>query len=422
MNRAVLNAAMALRFDAADTKVKPEYRVDRGDVSRLRRHPSGALLIDGVAAREGVLVYHRDGREVRELVTPEAIRSGASSLSRAPVTLNHPPVGTLVTPENAKDLVVGDVDSSVRVGEGGMTEVSLAVRTDAAIASIEAFETTELSVGYILTKIDNTPGVHPVYGRYDLRQIEREANHLAVVDAARGGPSLSLRFDGKDIAVGYAPHAPHAPGRSRPGEVPRMNPLLAQLLASLGVTTQCADDDAAIRAVNTAVNARLDAAGAEKAKLEAASARADAEKTRADKAEARVAALEAAEKTRLDREQRSDLEALAVKLAIDPKAHADLPALRKAVAASVVGGQLRADASDAYIDALIDVARAGAARASDGEQRADGFSLDHWQAAKTSAAPPPAQNERADAKPRLGPAAISRNKIDAAAKAARGEA
>ena len=83
----------------------------------------------------------------------------------------------------------------------------------------------------------------------------------------------------------------------------------------------------------------------------------DAQRTRADAAEARATTLETTAKTRADADERAKLVPVAKRLGIKVDDHKDLPGLRRAIAtASMPSKQLRADASDAYVQVLVDQA------------------------------------------------------------------
>jgi hypothetical protein len=365
-----------LRTDASDVW---EHRVDRGELRACHVQDDGTLLVDGFAAREGILEYRTANGVRRELVTAETLDAAIGGLGRAPVTLEHPdprkyPQG--VTPDNVEELVVGDTDGTVRMEKGGFVRVELAVRRRDAIDAVRAGK-QELSPGYSV-RLDPTPGVHPVYGRYDAVQVERRYNHLAIVDRARGGAEVRLRADASAAGVattvitsGEARTSP--PIQGRPARGATVNPLLLQALHDLDVRVDgVSTDEAAIallaRVTHERAGARADAEKTHKSALATETARADSEKARADKAEAELKALRDAEKARVDSEQRTRLDGIAAKLGIDPKAHADLPALRRAIASKHLGSDVRADASDDYVAALVDLAEKAGGSRSDGRK------------------------------------------------------
>jgi hypothetical protein len=341
----------------------------------VKRPTDGALLAEGIAAREGVLVYRKaDGGERRELVTIDALNDTVETIARAPLTLLHPEQG-FVNADSAKDLVIGDVDGYAMVekdAQGGFARVKVAVRRKDALDAIAA-GTHELSPGYAVT-LDETPGEHPVYGRYDARQISREVNHLALVPKGRGD-RVVLRVDSADaVQIG----ALHPAGRARTdsdNEV-RMKPLLISLLTSLGVSRFDTEDvaiaegkayldklqaDAKARkdgdedmAKLKAENEKLkaDLAAAEKAKAE--------EKGKADAATAKADALEQAETARKDAAELARLQGLASKVGVKHDG-LDLTALRVAIAKTRIDS-IDNKADPAYVAGVISTIEADTTR------------------------------------------------------------
>ena len=167
----------------------------------------GFLLVTADFAKPGVLRYrHPDGSVTRELVLPEVLHDPKSlaTLAMKPVTLEHP-AGN-VTPETHADTAVGSTGETIEViEEGGYARVKLVVRDRAAIDSVRAGK-VEVSPGYRV-KLDATPGVHPEFGAYDAIQRDRRYNHLAITDIARGGPDIRLHLDSA-VAVGEEPSNP----------------------------------------------------------------------------------------------------------------------------------------------------------------------------------------------------------------------
>jgi hypothetical protein len=383
------------------------HRVDRGQLLRPHVRADGTLLVDGFAAREGVLEYRQaDGSTRRELVTRDTLEASAAGLARAPVTLEHPRVD--VSPDNVRELGVGDTDGEVRVEDGGFVRVKLAVRRRDAIKAIRGGK-HELSPGYRV-RIDPTPGVHPVHGRYDAVQTARQYNHLAIVDVARGGPEVRMRTDSGDAVATTVIERRTDAGHQEA----HVNPRFLRLLTLLGVTSRVDSDDAAIDAACGALDARRKDADAEhQRKLDAMTAERDAATARADAAEAWVQALEAAEATRADAAERTELDGLARELGVDPAKHADAAGLRRAIAAAHLGSALRDDASDEYVRALVDLAKAGATERDDGREAGRAA----WQGG-----PPPAPPARTDAAPTGRPSLfqLAQRRGDALRKGATG--
>lgn len=402
-----------MRSDNADGW---EQRVDRGELMRPHRRADGTLLLEGYAARAGVLEYHRGGRIVRELVTEEVLADAAPGLARTVVTLGHPDTErypSWVTPENVDELQVGDTDGDVVVEGGGFIRVKMAVRRRDAITAVDD-GVNELSHGY-LARVAHTPGTHPVYGRYDAVQMTRTTNHIAIVPRARGGTALRLRADG-GIAVATV-RREDTGARPQGG---RLNAGLVRLLALLGVTSRVDSDDAAIGAACDVLSARKDAADSTatkaKADLDAMTAQRDAAVTRADRADAEVARLKLAETARVDAAERAELEQIATAIGVDPKAHADSKALRRAVACKHLGNDVRADASDDYIRAIVDVARKDAADHVAG--RIAG--REAWEAPAVAREDGDPATRTAEPKRRLSPSEMQRKRSDEAFQAARG--
>lgn len=171
-----------------------QRRCDRADLASIKRTDEGFLIVEGFVAKPGILIYRGpDGQEVRELVTAESLHRDDSleTLKRKPVTLKHP--GKDVDPRSVKQVRVGSVGTDVEITEDGRVKVSFTVERSDAIKAVED-GTHQLSPGYRV-EIDPTPGIHPIFGRYDAIQVSRRYNHLAIVDRARGGPQIHLRAD-----------------------------------------------------------------------------------------------------------------------------------------------------------------------------------------------------------------------------------
>jgi len=189
-----------------------QYRQDR--LSQTLQSPvpgpGGSVICQGVVAKPGIYLYadkRADGTPFvrRELVTADMLfdvqadgSAGITTLGLAPLTLHHPPV--MVDAQNAQKYTHGDVGAKIVRGPGGYVVVDLTIRTQDAQTAIADGTTVELSPGYFAT-IDNTPGVDPVFGEYDSRQTGRVYNHVALVDAARGGPECRLHLDGADVLL-----------------------------------------------------------------------------------------------------------------------------------------------------------------------------------------------------------------------------
>lgn len=366
--------AYAWRLDDAGAVMPDVSDIRRYDyagelLNPHRRESDGALLCEGLSVREGVLEYRRaDGSIRRELVTRQALIDTAKSGARAPMTLDHPADG-FVSPDTAQRLCTGDVDGAPAVEEdaqGGFVRVKVALRTRDAIDAFDRGEARQLSWGYAAV-LDETPGEHPVFGRYDARQIGRVINHLAQVPRGRSA-GAELRKDSAD-AYAIGPHrTDHREGHMKPG--------LVAMLTMLGVS-RFDNEDAAIADGTAILRKRKDAE-------EAAAAEAEKEpdpeapemvaKAELDKAKADLAAMtgernalkaekdkaEADAATKRDAAELAELKGIAAKLGIKADA-LDLPGLRLALAKTKLDS-LDATTDAGVIDGVLRVVRADAAK------------------------------------------------------------
>ena len=322
----------ALRTDDTTDPDLTEFRVDRAAPLRpIRKTREGFLIVQGFAARPGVLSYRRpDGSTRRELVIPETLVRN-DTLRGKPVTLRHPE-GKRVTPENAGRMIAGSV-TDVSVDPSGLLRTDLTIMRADAIAAINK-GTVELSPGYAV-RLDETPGSHPTFGAYDAIQKERVYNHLALCDNARGGSQLRIRTDA----------AIELPLSASTGEDHTMHPLLITLLATLGVRTDNLDTENPephLRDANTK-------AGEIIGERDTATGRADA----LDAAKPTDEQTEEAQRAYFN--ERLPLIQLGAHFNVDGLDAMPNTEIRKAVAIKATPSA-KADGSDAYYAALCDVA------------------------------------------------------------------
>jgi len=163
------------------------------------------LRVDGHLARTGIQIYDDGfGNKRSEYRPPEEVFDEASlnSFKGIPITIGHPSEG-LVTPKNWSDLAVGHVGDDVRRSDDGShVAATIWLHDDRAIQRVEKKELVELSAGY-LAVLDETPGTTPEGERYDARQTQIAANHVALLEQgqARGGPTVRLLLDSKGHAI-----------------------------------------------------------------------------------------------------------------------------------------------------------------------------------------------------------------------------
>jgi hypothetical protein len=180
--------------------LKEAYRIDRGSLRPPRETAQGFLRVDGYATRVGILEYpdpEFPGGIRRELRRPGVLFDAGSlaSYEGAPITDDHPP--EMVTPSNATAYAKGTVLGEAR-RDGDHVAVSFVI-TDADTIRKAKDGKRELSTGYRIL-LDETPGVDPVYGRYDVEQTKIEVNHLAIVSAGRAGPTARIRMDARALS------------------------------------------------------------------------------------------------------------------------------------------------------------------------------------------------------------------------------
>lgn len=167
-----------------------------GRLGKFERTPSGGLKIPAFIARTGILEYQNaDGTVTREYRPSSEVVSERAwrSFEGAPVTIDHPADGELVTPLTWRQLAVGHV-RNVRP-DGDRVAADLVIEDAEAIARIERGELVETSAGYV-ADVEAAPG--QVDGQpYDTTQRNIRGNHVAIGPEGwgRSGPSVALRLD-----------------------------------------------------------------------------------------------------------------------------------------------------------------------------------------------------------------------------------
>lgn len=160
-----------------------------------RRDSAGNLVASVLAARTGTQDYagYEVGkpelarvtvyRPAEEVFSRDSMRSFAGS----PVTIEHP--SEPVTPTNWKDHAVGEASEEI-VRDGEAVRVPFMLRDAAGIAAVEAGK-REVSMGYECS-LSFEDGTAPDGTPYQAVQRDIRINHLAIVDRARGGPTLRI--------------------------------------------------------------------------------------------------------------------------------------------------------------------------------------------------------------------------------------
>lgn len=180
--------------------MKTVIRFDQGSLRKPERTSQGFLKVDGLAARCGIQEYrNKDGSIRRELRLPEDVfrADSLAAYEGISITDGHPTV--LVDASNVRTLEAGTVTGVAR-RDGDWVVTPLVIKDPKLIAKVESGE-TGLSVGYKI-RLDETPGVHPVYGQYDAIQRTIDPNHIAgAAKQPRAGDGAQIRMDDAMFAV-----------------------------------------------------------------------------------------------------------------------------------------------------------------------------------------------------------------------------
>jgi hypothetical protein len=171
------------------------------DGAKVRDTADGYMTAVPRVARTGIQLYRGSELGVKDKAIVRIFRDEAevfnkdslASFAGKPFTDNHPPV--MVNASNWWKYTAGDAgDEVLRDGEFG--RIPMMLRDAGTIAKVKKGK-VQLSVGYGC-EIDWTPGTTPKGEAYDGRQIGIRVNHIAVVDAARGGDKLAIGDEGQE--------------------------------------------------------------------------------------------------------------------------------------------------------------------------------------------------------------------------------
>lgn len=180
-------------------------KVQRFDSVRVKAHfdEHGFLVDRPIVARIGLQIYQTPFGERREFRPASEVFKADSLATYAgkPITLGH----VTVTPENARDVVVGTC-SGAGVPNGIGVEAPLNIYAKDAIESAKKKQTAEISVGYTSVDIDEPgygnnetgeyifekdlkDGEQPPEGwvKFDALQTSISVNHIALVFKGRAG-------------------------------------------------------------------------------------------------------------------------------------------------------------------------------------------------------------------------------------------
>jgi uncharacterized protein len=178
-----------------------EIRVDKNsEISSVTRTDEGYLRIKAPVARSGIYKYRlSDGSIQREFIPPETLFNSDSldTLKLKPVTRDHP--SNFVDSKSFNRDAVGFTSEQID-SDKNMIYVDFLVTSQDGIDFIES-GVNQLSPAYQCDVIKQS-GITESGEHYDAIQRNRVYNHLALVDKARGGSSLSFKMDGEDVDCG----------------------------------------------------------------------------------------------------------------------------------------------------------------------------------------------------------------------------
>ena len=162
-----------------------------------RLTPEGFLLGRAALTRAGILEYDASeigvgsrGATVKLLRTEESVFNPdtMATVRASVITLDHPPDKQMVSPDNYRDLVVGNaVGEPVKENDQLVTDII--IRDPEAIAAVQSGK-DQISIGHRMAFRDAKPGIG-----YDYQTTKPIViNHSALVDAGRAGDRVRV-FD-----------------------------------------------------------------------------------------------------------------------------------------------------------------------------------------------------------------------------------
>jgi hypothetical protein len=336
-------------------------RYDSGTLAKPVKEANGWLRVDAYLTRTGVFAYQNaDGTRRLEYRPPDEVfrPDSMSSFTALPFTNDHPP--EVLDATNTKKYQAGHLIGAP-VQDGDKMRASILVTDADTIAAMEAGK-NQISNGYFCD-LEETPGLAPDGQRYDAVQKNIVGNHVALVDFGRAGSDVRARMDAADaVMVPSENDSPITAVSAQPAQGARTMKLKID-----GIEFDVADAAGqAFEKQLAALNVKADAA---KADADKAAARADALAKELETVKAELTA--APEKVRAEITARAQLEASVRKVcgASTKVDGVDAKELRKLIAGTAAPeGVTLDDKSDAYLDALVDLALKKADEKSEVEQ------------------------------------------------------
>ena len=312
----------------------------------------GFLVDRPIVARIGLQVYRTPYGERREFRPASEVFKADSlaTFSGKPITIGH----VTVTPENAKEVVVGAC-AGAGVPNGIGVEVPLNIYDKAAIQSAKEKRTPELSVGYTSIDIDKPGWGNNATGeyffdedtpdgwkadsddwvRFDAVQTNISVNHIAMVFRGRAGIA-KLNLDSEQ-------EFPYHDDVQTNKEDENMTVKIKIDSAEVEVTKDVAAHIEKLNAEIATAQGKADGLEAERDALQA-------------KVDGIPAEIEkAVEKAKADAKELADLVAVAGEVGVKTDG-LDAKAIKVAYVKEVTGADV-SEKSDAYIDAAFDLAK-----------------------------------------------------------------
>lgn len=168
---------------------------DTVTLAGVRVNDSGYLEANARTARTGIQKYLGVEMGRPELAVVNVYRAedevfkkaSLDTFSKLPITMDHP--AEMVDANNWKDLAVGTTGDDV-LRDGEFLKIGLKITDADAVKAVEGGK-RQLSVGY-MAEIEFVDGITPDGEPYQAVQRNIEANHVAIVDAARAGPQARI--------------------------------------------------------------------------------------------------------------------------------------------------------------------------------------------------------------------------------------
>lgn len=191
-----------------EQSVSRRQGIGRFDAQWREDNKTGFMHITMYPSKPGILLYNyrrADGSiaQIRELVTKEVLHDAAirASLENKVVLNEHrfsaDGEGIMIDAANARKEMSGWTVGAHEIADDGEHTRIDGVIVDGDLKNMIKSGKVQVSPGYDVI-VDNTPGEHPEYGRYDARQTHRDYNHIAVTWKGRTGPTVAIRSDAAD--------------------------------------------------------------------------------------------------------------------------------------------------------------------------------------------------------------------------------